>query len=78
MTRRRNHGSKDMNKYRFFYHWRKVDDRMTVHFRDRCINVHGVTCQTECNEKRNKRQPRLVMQGFCKDVKIKNDRAYIL
>jgi hypothetical protein len=66
-----------MNKNRFFYHWRKSDDRMTVHFRKRCINVYGVTCLAACEEKRNKRQPRLVMQGFAKSVTVVNDRAII-
>lgn len=64
-------------KYRFFYHWRKCDDRMTVHFRGRCINVYGVTCRAECEEKRNVHQPRLVMQGFTSAVEVKNDRAFI-
>ncbi len=69
---------KPPKQYTFFYHWRKCDDRMTVHWKGRCINVYGVSvCGASCREKRNKRQPRLVMHGRSSRIVVRNDRAYI-
>ena len=62
---------------RFCYHWRKCDGRMTVHYRDRCLVVDNVTCKAVCHSKRNKRQPRLVMQGYTNRVTIQNGIATI-
>lgn len=65
-------------KYVVWFHWRKCDDRMTVHWRNLCINVYGVEIEgVHFREKRNKRQPRLVMHGTAHNVTVKNDRAYI-
>ena len=67
-----------MRKYRFFYHWRKCDDRMSIHFRGRCIPVQDVKVKgVETETKRNKRQPRLVIQGFAKNVSVVNDIGII-
>ena len=59
-----------MKQYRFFYHYRKQTGRMTVHYRGTCYNVNDVSCLVPCRTKRNKRQPYLVMEGFCGDVFI--------
>lgn len=64
-------------KYRFFYHYRKSDGRMSVHFQGRCIPVQDVDCHVPCETKRNKRQPLLVMQGFCKTVTVSKGKATI-
>ena len=60
-------------KWRFFYHWRKCDDRMSIHFRGKCMPCDDVqTDGVKTETKRNKRQPRLVIQGFAKNVRIVN------
>ncbi len=60
-------------KWRFFYHWRKCDDRMSIHFRGACMPCDDVkTDGVKTETKRNKRQPRLVIQGFAKNVRIVN------
>jgi hypothetical protein len=45
---------------------------MSIHFRNKCSIVDNVVCLTACETKWRKTQPRLVMQGFCKEVKIEN------
>ena len=67
-----------MKKYRFFYHYRKQTKGMTVHFKGKCIPCIDVKCEQPCETKRNKQQPLLVMQGYCYDVKLIEDTAYIL
>lgn len=57
-------------KYRFFFHYFRQKDRMSVHFRDRCYVVDVVDCQVNCQSKKRTRQPRRVMQGWCEDIKI--------
>ena len=64
-------------KRRFFYHFRKCDKRMSVHFKTQCIPVENVVCAVPCETKRNKRQPLLVMRGFATTVEVRNDTAYI-
>ena len=66
-----------MKKYRFFYHYNKINKRMTVHFKGKCHIVDNIICSTSCNSKWNKRQPNLVMQGFCKELIIDNGTATI-
>jgi hypothetical protein len=63
--------------YRFFYHYFKQKDMWSVHFKNQCLVVEDIKCQIPCESKKNKRQPRRVMQGFATDVKIKNNIAYI-
>jgi hypothetical protein len=65
------------NGYRFFFHWRKREDRWTVHFRGKCIDCGDVVCLVPCETKKNKRQPVRVCQGFCMEVQVVKDRAYI-
>lgn len=64
-------------KYRFFYHYRKSDGNMTVHFRERCLVVRDIQCLVPCETKRNKEQPYLVMRGYCSTVEIENNKAII-
>lgn len=67
-----------MKRYRFFYHFYKQKKCMTVHFRGKCIPVDDVVCLVPCETKWNAKQPYLVMQGFAKDVRIKNKTATII
>lgn len=64
-------------KYRVWYHYRKAEKAMTVHFRGKCICVQNIVCQVPCETKWNKRQPQLVMQGWASQVKIEDNVAYI-
>jgi hypothetical protein len=64
-------------KYRFFYHYRRSTDGVSVHFRGKCIPCANVKCNVPCESKRNKQQPRWVMQGFCKEVLLTDSIAII-
>ncbi len=66
-----------MKKYRFFYHFYKQKGKMSVHFRNSCVVVDNVHCVVPCETKWKKTQPKLVMQGWAKEVKIVNDWAFI-
>ncbi len=67
-----------MKTYRFFYHYFKAKKKMSIHFRDQCMVVDNVICKVPCETKWNKRQPNLIMRGFCKDVTIKDNVGYIV
>lgn len=64
-------------KYRFFYHFNKQKKRMTVHFKNQCMIVDNIICEPRCETKWNKRQPYLVMRGFCHNITIKDNTAVI-
>lgn len=66
-----------MKKYRFFYHYFKGKKKMSIHFKNKCNIVDNIICEVPCETKWNKRQPYLVMRGFCSDVIIKNNIAII-
>lgn len=65
-------------KYRFFYHFFKQKNKMSVHFRGTCRVVDNIHCEVPCETKWKPTQPRLVMQGFAKSVEVIHGRAYIL
>lgn len=60
-------------RYRFFYHYNKPLDKMTVHFRGVCYNADDIDCNPPARSKRNKTQPRLVMQGWARKVTAYSD-----
>lgn len=64
-------------KYRFFYHYYKQKNKMSIHFRNSCNVVDDIICEVPCETKWKNSQPRLVMQGFCKEVIIIENKAYI-
>lgn len=66
-----------MKKYRFFYHYNKLNNKMTVHFRKKCYIVDNIHCLPPCESKWNKTQPHLVMQGWATRVKMTNSWAFI-
>lgn len=67
-----------MNKqYRFFYHYRRSDKKMSVHFRGQCIPCEDVVCSVPTETKRNKIQPYLVIQGFANDVVVEGNTVKI-
>ena len=59
-----------MKKRRFFFHYRRATNGMTIHWKNECIPVVDVVCKVACETKRNKKQPKLVMQGFAKNVSV--------
>lgn len=71
-------------KYRFYYHYNKPaslkdkEPRLSVHFKDKCHIVKKVICGVDCESKINNRQPRVVMQGFAKNVLINNQSEAII
>jgi len=62
-----------MKQYRFFYHYRRSDKKMSVHFRGSCYSTENVDCKVPCQTKRNKIQPYLVLQGYCTELEQKDN-----
>lgn len=50
---------------------------MSIHFKKSCTVVDNIECLVPCETKWNKKQPQLVMQGFAKNVRFKNNTAII-
>lgn len=69
--------SNSSGKYRFFYHFRKCQNKMSVHFKGVCVGAKDVICRVPCNTKWNKRQPYLTMQGFASKVTLVGQTAII-
>ena len=67
-----------MKRYRFYFHYYRATDRMSVHWRGQCLQVRRIACYVPCETKWNARQPKLVLRGWATDVKVKADTAYIL
>lgn len=59
-----------MKKYRFFFHYNKKEDKMSVHFKKKCYITDHVFCKMSVESKRNKVQPRVVMQGWASDIEV--------
>jgi hypothetical protein len=69
---------KTEKQYRFFYHYFKQKGVMSVHFRNKCYVTDKVYCWVPCETKWNKRQPRLVMQGFAERIELRENEIWIL
>jgi hypothetical protein len=46
---------------------------MTVHFRGKCYPCKIVNCLVACHTKYNIAQPKLVLRGWCTEIKISKD-----
>lgn len=66
-----------LKKYRFFLHYNKPHNAVTVHFRGKCLIAKDVACHVPTFSKFNKSQPRFVMQGFANLVKQEGDYVEI-
>lgn len=66
-----------MKKYRFYYHYNKPNNKMTVHFKNKCYIVDDVVCCVWCETKWNNTQPKLVIRGFAQEIKFEDNKAYI-
>lgn len=64
-------------KYRFFFHYRRSVNGMTVHFKNKCYPCKNVICNVPVETKWNQQQPRLVMQGFATEL-IFNENTIIV
>lgn len=59
-------------KRRFFFHYRKQDGRMSVHFDGLCIPCDSVVCHSSCESHARKTQPRMVMRGYASRLEVKD------
>jgi len=58
-------------KYRFFFHYNKVNSNITFHYRGKCYFINDLRINTPLESKFNKIQPKFVMQGFCTEKEFK-------
>jgi hypothetical protein len=66
-----------MKKYRFFTHYNKQHDKMTVHFRGKCYIAKDIVCNPAVETKWNDTQPRLVLRGWCSSIEVSIDKIII-
>lgn len=64
-------------KYRFFYHYYKQYNEMSVHFRGVCYRAKNVECFAKTETKWNKTQPNLIVRGFCSKIESTEDKIII-
>jgi hypothetical protein len=58
---------------RFFYHYhRHGEKQMTIHFKNKCIQVDNVICNVPCESKFRQIQPKLIMRGWASKVNVKD------
>lgn len=50
---------------------------MSVHYRDTCYSCDDVVCSVPVETKRRRTQPRLVVQGFCSEIKVEGNKIYV-
>jgi hypothetical protein len=63
--------------YRFFYHYYRQYNSMSVHFRGSCYKTDNVECLVSCETKWKKTQPHLVLQGFAKEIEVLENKIVI-
>lgn len=68
----------NLKRYRFFYHYNKANNKMTIHFKKECTIVKNIVCHTTCESKWNKSQPYLTMRGWSSQIKILEETAHIM
>lgn len=69
--------NKKKGQYRFFYHYYRQYNEMSVHFKNKCYRTKLVECLVPCETKWNNRQPQLVLQGFCTEILQNTDKIII-
>jgi len=67
-----------MKQYRFFYHYNKHKNMMTVHWHKQCLIVKNVECNVPCITWWSERQPKIVMRGKASSIVIIGDTARII
>lgn len=66
-----------MRKYRFYYHYYRAKQCLSVHWRGACYTAKDVVIQVPTESKWKKGQPHLVIQGYAHDVQFREGVAYI-
>lgn len=64
-------------QHRFFFHYNKPKNLMTVHYRGECYTVKHIKCGVPVETKWNTTQPRIVMRGWCNGIQINFDNSEI-
>lgn len=64
-------------KYRFFYHYYRQYNCLSIHFKGKCYRVEDIKCNVPTESKWNKRQPHLTMRGWAEEVKIEDGVAEV-
>ena len=64
-------------KYRFFYHYFRQKNCISVHFRNKCTQCKDVICYAETETKWNKTQPQLVIRGYASNIELIDNIIYI-
>jgi hypothetical protein len=62
---------------RFFYHYNKHQNKMTIHWKKQCIIVKNIKCNVPCETHWSLKQPRIIIRGFANDVTIEGEIATI-
>lgn len=63
-----------MARKRFWYHYNKPASKkagrpvLSVHYEDRCQQVHMVKCKVDTETQARKRQPFCVVRGWCEGI----------
>jgi hypothetical protein len=65
-------------KYRFFYHYYRQYNCMSVHFRGVCYRTKNVVCDSPTETKWNKKQPQLTLRGWAKEIIVKEKEDTII
>jgi len=68
---------KKKKTYRFFYHYYRQYDKMSVHFRGKCFRAKNVECKVPCETHWKKTQPNLSMRGYAEEIVEKVDKIII-
>jgi len=63
--------------YRFFYHYFKQNNCMSVHYQKQCIQCKDIVCTAATESKWKPAQPRLVIQGFASSIEKIGETIYI-
>lgn len=63
---------------RFFFHYFKQRNCMSVHFDKKCTQVDDVICFVPTETKWNKAQPHLVLRGFAHSVDIVQEDNHVV
>ena len=58
--------------------YNKPNNKITVHYKGSCLLTENIEVQVPCNSKWNKQQPKLVIQGFCKNIIIEDKLIKII
>ena len=66
-----------MKKYRFFYHYYKRNNEMSVHFKGKCYRAKHVDCEVPSETKWNTHQPQLTLRGWATSIDVIGDKIII-